>query len=996
MNLRHIICLLFIATLLPITAAFTYAASAAEEPHTVIGGVDFTEQMGITYTPEELAGVDRALKAINMDRGDMRFNKNFAKGYCALPITLAMMDDPMLIAPYMDGFVALARKDAVSPWGELNASAAAYDKDTAFAYFQAQVALPAIMMPSTPEAWETGDIVTFLTHVAEAAAPSRLGLERYDLIRDNLPMMMDWHDIYVSPYAQEQRDAWAKELEAAPPNYMYKQFEQISIGGLLTDTMQYLYPLDPRTYLARINPEAFPKDKPVIVETKGGRIGIGTMGDDMWNGEFTMLIDPGGNDYYGECRIGAAYGTADRAFGYFADLGGDDYYDCGNTDITLGAAVLGIASFYDLGNGNDRYVGGAMTMGAAAGGIALFYDDGGTDKYDGKSYTQGAAGFGVGIMVDDSTGEPPNVPTDLETPEDLVNAGFDNDYYTAYVNAQAFSRTLGVAVCSNKRGNEVYHAGGVYLHAPLFADRYQSFSQGFSIGERDIDYAGGIAYIIDYSGNDRYLGDIYNQGVGYWYSAGMLWDGTGNDTYEMTQYGQGSGIHLAVGGVVDCSGTDTYVMHSGLGQGGSHDYAASIMHDRGGDDHYMGMTSCNGTGLTNAVGLFIDRSGNDTYAGRKDGGMNWGRPERGTASIGILVDLAGIDHYLGIMSDGGIWSSSEFAAGIDFTPPPPPPAEFASEGAANKVSGKAPIPEICNYQGEINQQVFDELWEISIRWEVGDNRYIVPEAHKRLVAFGDSVLPYLSKVMDNQSSLASRGFMGVLGPLYLKYSAGVEDIIRENLNSDNDMRKRQAMYLVGELKLKNLENDVAALLDMKDYQRRAISVLGLIGSHVADDRLKAMLAPVNEEATIRVAITTLFQLKSAEYEDMCPLLDHPLISIRDTLMNLLAANYADYQGAIRDDLENNASLTIRQQRTLLAIAARGETEPNQALMDAVAARFASDDWGMRADAVRCARKWAALKGMKYATIAPLMRAMRDMLAKETEPYVLFAAEEKVG
>ena len=994
MNMRHIISFLLFAAAITIVTAISLAA-LAQEGQNVVGGVDMTAQMGKTYTPEELAGIDRALKAINMDRGDMRFNKNFAKGYCAFPVTLAMMDDPMLIAPYMDGFIGKIAERGASPWGEMDASVAAYRQDVTSAYFYGKAQLPAYMIPSTPEAWETADIVTFLTMVAEEAAPSRLGLEKHDLIREQLPMMMDWHDVFESPYTQEQRDAWEKEIEAAQPDYMYKLFEQINIGGLAADTMRYLYPLDPRTYLMRINTDAFPKDKPVIVETKGGRIGIGTLGDDMWTGDFTMLIDPGGDDHYKDCRIGAAYGTVDRAFGYFADFGGNDFYDCGNVDITLGAAVLGIAAFFDLGNGNDRYIGGALSLGAAAGGIAIFYDEGGTDRYEGKSYTQGAAGFGIGIMVDDSTGPEPEVPTDVETSEEIVNKGFDNDTYNAWTNAQAFARTLGVAICSNKRGNESYYAGGVYLDAPLFADRYQSFSQGFAIGERDIDYAGGIAYIIDYAGNDVYLGDIYNQGVGYWYSAGLQYDGGGNDTYDMTQYGQGSGIHLAVGGLVDVAGHDTYVMHSGLGQGGSHDYAASIMHDRGGDDHYMGLTSCNGTGLTNAVGIFIDRAGNDIYAGRRDGGVNWGRPERGTASIGVMVDLAGTDDYLGIMKDGGIWSSSEFGAGIDITPPPAPAGKFESEGAANRVAGKAPIPEICNYKGEINQKVFDELWEISIRWEVGDNRYIVPEAHKRLVAFGEAVLPYMSKVMDSTSSLASRGFVGVLGPLNEKYPAGVEAIIKENLVSDNDMRKREALYLIGELKLKSLENDVAALLDMKDYQRRAISVLGILGSHVADDRLKAMLVPDGEEATIRVAITTLFQLKSANYDDMRPLLDHPLISIRDTLMNLFAANYADYRDAIRADLENNQALTVRQQRTLLAIAGRGETEPDQAIMDAVAACFASDDWGMRADAVRCARKWAALKGMKYATIAPLLRAMRAMLADETEPYVLFAGEEKI-
>ena len=327
------------------------------------------------------------------------------------------------------------------------------------------------------------------------------------------------------------------------------------------------------------------------------------------------------------------------------------------------------------------------------------------------------------------------VATDVETPDPIDIAAFDNDRYYAWTNSQAFARTLGIAICSNERGNEVYYAGGVYLDAPLFSDRYQSFSQGFAIGERDIDYAGGIAMLVDYSGNNRYLGDVYDQGVGYWYSAGFLYDGGGNDTYEMTQYGQGSGIHLAVGGLIDVSGNDSYTLHTGLGTGGSHDFAASILQDRGGNDQYFGNTSCYGGALTNSVAILIDRSGDDTYAGRRDGGINFGRPERGFNSIGLFLDMGGNDDYLGDMDNGEMWCQTSVGVGWDVAPPKQPEQEAAAP-APPEPEKSVPQPEIISYQGELTQDVFDKLWDIATRWAVGDNRYIVPHAIDKLISYG--------------------------------------------------------------------------------------------------------------------------------------------------------------------------------------------------------------------------------------------------------------------
>jgi len=881
--------------------------------------------------------------------------------------------------------------------------------------------------------------------------------EEREQIRAQITTAMAWHN-----FERAENEGGYEVAKASENEELYT---------LLNKYEQFTYANSPWTLFAvalgkgGLPKGLFPADAPLYHDTPLGRICIGTMGDDYYEGDFVVLIEPGGNDTYHNCRIGAAYGQrsygprlapdgeptgasadysplGDGRIGYFVDLGGDDFYDCADVNITLGAAVLGVAAFYDLGGGDDRYYAGSCSLGAAMGGIATFYDDGGCDYYSGKVYTQGAAGFGIGIMIDDSVADAPEFDTaegndavidSYETGESEVDTHslLDNDTYTAWSNAQAFARPRGVALCINRRGNETYYAGGVYLHAPLFADRYQSFSQGFAIGERGIDWAGGIAMLIDYSGNDKYLGDIYNQGVGYWYGAGLLWDGGGNDIYEMTQYGQGSGIHLAIGGLVDVSGNDTYVMHSGLGQSGSHDLAASVLQDRGGDDRYDGNTSCNGSSLTGSVAIFLDRSGSDTYAGKHDS-INVGDNRR--INIGVFCDLDGTDDYMAPdMADNTQWTHTNIGMGLDIMPPPPP-EEAAEEAPAAEEPAEptVPIPEICYYEGELTQEVFDELWEIAIRWEVGDNREIVPVARQRLIDFGDAVLPYMSEVMnESNSGLAYRAYVDILGALHEDYPEEVYAVLRENAESGDSERETAALYLTGELKYIDLEDMVVGFLDHADPSkvRRAVGVLGSIESHAADDRLIAMLDPANnDEPMIKAALTTLTDLEVDCYPELSKLLDYPLLSVRGELVKQLAAHWDVYGEEVeidlsyrmdpalvpgintaiihmverpRTEIEQQTGSSIRYVRSLLDVLSRVEELPNKQSLEGGSGLYvwillSADDWGLRADAVRVVRHWQELAPDDEeltGELAPLVAAMDEMLATETDPYVLFAAGE---
>lgn len=975
------------------------------------------EPYGATYTPEELAALDRALHAGNLTREDLTFRKDMAKGTHCLPLVKALLHDPLLIAPKMDELVASLSTAAVADperpppatreheqvlalvaaWNLLRDRAAEsplpeVSRETVFAGLIVPALHPEPL--GSPQAvlrrlaaLAALPVPVFLEQGGETPQPEDV---RAQLLRLKLPNEMLMREVFASPYDATVEAAVADHVKGRAPDYLYTLAANLHLAEpnrLPVATRAFAHLWIPA--LLELPPEVFPSDAPLVLDTPHGRVALGTLKDDVYEGDFTVLLDPGGDDVYRKGRFAAAHGTANRRVGLLLDLKGDDLYDCRDVDCTLGAAILGVGILMDLGQGNDRYHAGHLSLGAAVGGIALLHDDGGSDVYEGKTFTQGAAGFGVGILFDQSLQAPPKVSTSEETKDPVAIAAWDNDRLTAWCTAQGFSRTLGVGLCINQRGNDRYEAGGVYLHAPLFADRYQSFSQGFSIGAREHDMAGGVAALIDFEGNDRYLGDVYNQGVGYWYAAGFLWDGGGNDLYEMTQYGQGSGIHLAVGGLVDVSGSDAYVMHSGLGQGGSHDFAASVLHDRGGNDRYHGNTSCNGTGLTNSVGLHIERGGDDIYSARRDGGLNAGRPARGFGSVGVLVDLGGKDDYLGTLEDDTLRRDSDLGLGLDL--PSPAAGPGGNTPAADQPSGKAEIPAVCRYEGPLTQAVFDELWAISVRWEVGDNRFIVPEARKRLIAFGPEILPMLDdKFEKDESGLELRAFADVLGGLLPSGKAGVHALLAKNAASEVERRRRVALHLVGELKVTELEGAVVRLLEGDDdaLARRAAGVLLLLKSRAGEERLKAWLAaPDGDERRILAALGTLLGTGADVYPQVRALLGHPLVSVRGRLATQLAEQRERYGAAVLGDL-GAGDLGDRARRALLDAVARGPTPPSAAAVQAVVGLLGHADWGVRGDAARVARVWldkappedgAAKQGLEAALAA--------LLAAETEVFV---------
>jgi hypothetical protein len=226
------------------------------------------------------------------------------------------------------------------------------------------------------------------------------------------------------------------------------------------------------------------------------------------------------------------------------------------------------------------------------------------------------------------------------------------------------------------------------------------------------------------------------------------------------------------------------------------------------------------------------------------------------------------------------------------------------------------------------------------------------------------------------------------------------------------------MAAITDMKLMDLESDVAALLDDPDpyNQRRAIGTLAAIGSHFADERLKANLDPAGDEALIKASMDSLFMLENADYALVRPLLNYPYITVREDLVSKLIEKTDTYAQDFRNELQQGANpsgiassfapLDIRGLRSILKVWSKAALVPEEADVSAIMVLLDHEDWGVRADAIRVIRHWQKAAEEAFAgggdpsaallvldLIQPAELKILRMVAAETDPYILYSADQ---
>ncbi|MHC4931916.1 MAG: HEAT repeat domain-containing protein, partial [Planctomycetota bacterium] len=463
--------------------------------------------------------------------------------------------------------------------------------------------------------------------------------------------------------------------------------------------------------------------------------------------------------------------------------------------------------------------------------VGILIDEGGDDLYEVRDVGQGAGAFGVGLLLDRGAG---------------------NDRFHADLFGQGFAYVGGVGLLHNESGQEVYDAGGVHLHYPLFNDRYQSLSQGFSIGMRP--YAsGGVGLLIDDAGNDRYACDIYGQGASYWFAYGALVDRDGNDTYALGQYGQGSGIHLAAGCLIDLKGDDLYYNMHGVGTGGAHDFSVGLLVDREGNDYYAGSGGTMGGALTNSFALLIDAQGNDGYCAVKGRHVvGGGRSARGMGSIGLFLDLAGKDMHDTRERDGSAWTQETYGAGIDLPDEPKP---------KDAPSGR---PKLSREEAErrVDEEAGDDLeklWALASKWTVGEMADVIPVARDRLFAKGE---PALEKALSRVGTRSGLEFRAVQDQLK-RFGERSKPPLLAMLKDEDPRRRSQAAGLLADLGARETAPQVVALLREPKTKSGALDALSRFGEPSVWPEVAKLLEDESERARV-AAIRCLQKLKAIE------------------------------------------------------------------------------------------------------------------------------------
>ena len=369
-------------------------------------------------------------------------------------------------------------------------------------------------------------------------------------------------------------------------------------------------------------------------ETPFGRVVIAGRGDDSHGTEDCLLIlDLGGHDFY-ECA--AATRRAAQGVSVCLDLGGYDVYHNGNeTAPGLGAGVFGYGVLIDQ-EGNDEYETRFGGEGFGLFGTGLLYDLAGDDQYRGTADVQGCGVFGTGVLLDTE----------------------GNDRYEIYQYGQGYGYTLGCGLLLDGGGDDEYYAemeqrpnGGTFG-----TDRHLHFAQGAASGRRGdyIDghsWAGGVGWLLDGGGNDRYDCDVYGQGTAYWFGLGICVDRGGDDVHRAGWFSLGGAQHFGVGIFQDDDGNDRYTGIATQCLGHGRDCGIGWFEDRRGNDWYEAGPLTLGTGDLNGLGIFWDWSGDDVYLARGTCLGQSRMEQAGTLrdpmlTLGLFVDGAGQDRYL--------------------------------------------------------------------------------------------------------------------------------------------------------------------------------------------------------------------------------------------------------------------------------------------------------------------------------------------------------------
>ena len=529
--------------------------------------------------------------------------------------------------------------------------------------------------------------------------------ELFDILFTLLIVMQESGDLVKESLANLSEEGKKNLAEKGDSFEVYQGYDSVSREKIITGASFLAYAIEEsRKELRNVKPimgkpaKEWGLDENRVkggilfyAKTAIGEVIIGDRGPNEYNGDFSLIIDLGGDDKY-TGRAGGTDGRTQPPVAICLDMGNgnnefiarmapepvvtdgkdsppkdeSDKLEPGNDriDFCQGGALAGIGILVVDGDGNNTFTARDWSQGAAHLGVGILLRSGqGNDSYKGLDCVQGASSFGIGILRDEQ----------------------GDDKYNATYTSQGFGGPAGCGLLNDQNGNDNYYAGGRYEGYPMRPKGcFIAMSQGFGLGLRP-DCSGGMGILIDNAGNDYYkLDNQFGIGGSYWYGFGMFVDDSGDDTYQTGKGGEhdgytmGAAIHLTVACMIDRAGNDKYHANK-IGPAVGWDFSPGWLIDCAGDDEFTSISnSWNwlAAGVQNGCGFLVKKSGSASFDA---GSYPCGHQERDNGSIGILLNLGGNGKYAGsnpVMKPNGWYSGASWdsnrtwCAGIDVVVPP--------------------------------------------------------------------------------------------------------------------------------------------------------------------------------------------------------------------------------------------------------------------------------------------------------------------------------------
>lgn len=807
----------------------------------------FVEGYGGVIGDEELGYIEKGLESFNLDFEELKFDRKWVKDDTfRLDVVTRLMDNPLDVPKF------IARE------GEFCDSVDCYSLSKLISRmsFLLDAPIGSNYIPEDSENFVKEGIPDVINKCVSILLSSFIQADKHlkrasasltphqmEQLLVNAPII--WSDEGDSLEADSLKGILYKELNmefdttSLESDTLLKYIKKIDRNELLTSSMVVQKGVE--KVLSILQKEKFDNiGGGVLLDTitSFGRMIVGGNNTNIYDGNYALIIDFGGDDrYYG--RFASGLEMFDQPFSVVIDLSGDDIYTSEKV-FSIGSGLFGCGILVDV-EGDDVYRGFHNSLAAGLFGTGIVIDNGGKDIYEGGYFSEGAGFVGLGILYDKG----------------------GNDMFTGFDWTQGFGSIFGYGLLVNKGGNDVYKAGGRYIHHPLLPNDYRSFAQGFGMGFRP-DAGGGIGFLYDKEGNDFYNSEVFTQGASYWYSLGMLLDREGNDYYNACQYAQGSGIHLSVGILLDESGNDHYFSRFGPSQGEGHDLSIGFLIDKKGNDSYM-VSGGQGVGLTNSCGFFIDCEGNDVYSTSERLGQGGANRARGFGGFGIFIDVGGRDSYPKSRpgEDETVWTGGSYGIGMD--------VESSREVEREEFAQRDTLDKDASVS---------ELFKAAALWEVAENKERVRNARERLKEKRMDAINYIiDNKMDTKSGLELRAIEEVAKT----HPDSIELRLLELIENDDRRIRGNAIWLLGKIESQSSVAQLIAVLgDKRNWNLRntIIGALGDIGKESATNTILPYLK--DEEERVRItSLRALGKIKdSGALEKMMNAFKDPFFTVR--------------------------------------------------------------------------------------------------------------------